>query len=379
MLKRDLHDCDRLRNPITLPRTGGDEIDQIIGRIRSYIRTPQEQLQAAREQTDLYLTAQSDAQSAIRQITAELSGLSALTTGLNGRIAAYDQVMLTTEESLRILELKTERLQDQGDTQAVQVTQTTAAIEEIHASVGSITERADSRRQSALELRESASRDEQSIRQSRADIVTIAEEIAGVSEILASINAISEQTSQLSLNAFIESAHGGENNKGFEVVASEIRQLADSTAENADGIRTLLHRIDDRIREARFFSDKTLHTFHTSVKVINEFADSMEGISGLMQYTNTTSTALVEEAQTISSRADGIQELSASVHKLVAEGRERLEQTRGISRQLEEFVTRTDSAVRALEQDIATAKQHGEQTNRQLRSLQQQLLLSEND
>ncbi|MBP5219120.1 MAG: hypothetical protein J6034_00265, partial [Bacteroidaceae bacterium] len=52
-----------------------------------------------------------------------------------------------------------------------------------------------------------------------------------INQIIDMINGIAEQTNLLSLNASIEAARAGEMSKGFAVVATEIGQLANNSAD----------------------------------------------------------------------------------------------------------------------------------------------------
>lgn len=59
-------------------------------------------------------------------------------------------------------------------------------------------------------------------------------------EVISFIKNVSKQTKLLSLNASIESARAGESGKGFGVVATEIKKLAESSNESISKIEALL-------------------------------------------------------------------------------------------------------------------------------------------
>ena len=61
------------------------------------------------------------------------------------------------------------------------------------------------------------------------------------------ITTVSIQTNMLAVNGSIEAARAGEFGKGFVVVATDIRNLAQDSAENADRIKDLVKAVQDQI------------------------------------------------------------------------------------------------------------------------------------
>ncbi|GIE94519.1 methyl-accepting chemotaxis protein [Paractinoplanes rishiriensis] len=72
-------------------------------------------------------------------------------------------------------------------------------------------------------------------------ITSLGESSREIGEVVRAVTAIAEQTNLLALNATIEAARAGEAGKGFAVVASEVKDLAQETARATDDI---VRRVD---------------------------------------------------------------------------------------------------------------------------------------
>ncbi|GAB2571329.1 hypothetical protein Aab01nite_04690 [Paractinoplanes abujensis] len=100
---------------------------------------------------------------------------------------------------------------------------------------------------------------------------------AEIGEVVKLITAIAEQTNLLALNATIEAARAGEAGKGFAVVASEVKDLAQETAKATEDIAARVQAIQ-----------------HDTTAAISAI-DRISGIIGAVNEHSTTIAAAVEE------------------------------------------------------------------------------------
>ncbi|ADL51603.1 methyl-accepting chemotaxis protein [Clostridium cellulovorans] len=74
-------------------------------------------------------------------------------------------------------------------------------------------------------------------------IVEVNENVESISQIAKLIDELSKQINLLSLNASIEAARAGVHGRGFDVVAKEIRKLADVSNDSAGNINNIINKI----------------------------------------------------------------------------------------------------------------------------------------
>jgi methyl-accepting chemotaxis protein len=128
------------------------------------------------------------------------------------------------------------------------ITEKSAAMaSHVHGLLGSITSIAANTAvaaETAVSAASAAENGAQALQRSLSAIETVQRGSARMSEIVRVIGDIANQTNLLAFNAAIEAARAGQHGVGFSVVASEVRKLAESSAEAA---REITRLIDDTI------------------------------------------------------------------------------------------------------------------------------------
>ncbi|MFB2922964.1 methyl-accepting chemotaxis protein [Aerosakkonema funiforme] len=101
-------------------------------------------------------------------------------------------------------------------------------------------------------------------------------QIASISSL---VSDLANQTNMLALNAAVEAVRAGEQGKGFGVVASEIRKLADQSKKSAEKINALVSDIQKAISSTVMVTDEGTMTVEQSVKIAQKTAQSFAGVT----------------------------------------------------------------------------------------------------
>lgn len=117
-----------------------------------------------------------------------------------------------------------------------------------------------------------------------------------VFEVVGVIDDVAFQTSMLSLNAAVEAARAGEAGRGFALVASEVRTLAQRVGESADEIRALITQAGDHLQ---FSGDKLGSANGALEGVVHGVRDVSSRLRDIAQASTEQSDTLVSVAQRV--------------------------------------------------------------------------------
>jgi iron only hydrogenase large subunit-like protein/uncharacterized protein YoxC len=171
-------------------------------------------------------------------------------------------------------------LNDQIIQQASSIEESSAAIEQMMATITNTASMAQ-RRQSAIEqLVSNVEQGRASMRETIEAVESISRGVEGIGSAIKVISGIAANTNLLSMNAAIEAAHAGDAGRGFAVVAGEIRRLSETTRENSRNIAHTLTEIIGGIKATTSISSTTDALINTMAEEINGFAHTMTELIG---------------------------------------------------------------------------------------------------
>jgi methyl-accepting chemotaxis protein len=243
----------------------------------------------------------------------ELQNTSAATEEM---VASVEQINRTTGnraslveqtgEDLRSMIDSLNQVKNSVDTQATFVEQTSSAINQMAASIQSVSQATGKANDLSNHLSEAASAGGKAVNDSIAavrDVETSSEE---VNNLVSTITKIASQTNMLAMNAAIEAAHAGDAGRGFAVVAEEVRNLAENSSDSAklitDQIQQMVGVVNNGVQmseNAGEALEKVVGDIRQTTEVINGIALAMdEQNAGATEILNSIS-SLIEATQVI--------------------------------------------------------------------------------
>ena len=168
-----------------------------------------------------------------------------------------------------------------------------AAMEQMSAAIREVARNANDSLSQTRQSSEEAAQGADRVARTIAAITTLATEIGNASgaverlthnanrinEVIAVINAISQQTNLLALNAAIEAARAGEQGRGFAVVADEVRTLASRTQQATVEIQQMIEELQGGTNALNDIMEKTVERAEHSQRLISEVGLDIDKLS----------------------------------------------------------------------------------------------------
>ncbi|SKA31542.1 methyl-accepting chemotaxis protein [Consotaella salsifontis] len=326
----------------------------------------EESLNALKEQANALAEAEKATEN-LGEVADELRTSADISKSAEEVASTAEELSVTVEEinraSQQIL-VAVNQISQGADTQSAAAEQSSAAIEQIRKGIAVTKDKAGAAldRGTAVEtLIGEANKGVDSliggVSASLAANARIREQMGALSEvsrkidkIVDSITMVSVQTNMLAVNGSVEAARAGEFGKGFMVVSTDIRNLAQDSSENAERIKDLVRAIQDQIgtvtHDLQDISTQTMQEVEKNKRITTNLAqvksditvvvngnrqvlsgsDEMEGLiesiqKGVEQVlvaARQAASATQEAASAANQQSQGAEELARAVEEIAA-------------------------------------------------------------
>lgn len=222
-------------------------------------------------------------------------------------------------------------LSRQAEQNAASVEETSAALEELTASLSQVNSNILDVSKNAKEARKTADQSEKVAIEAATSMDKIANGSKEINRVTDVINDISFQINLLALNAGVEAARAGDAGRGFSVVASEVRLLAQRAGEAAKEIASVLSQSDAAVVEGVENVANAKNSLDEISKTVVKISESVDEVTRAISEQSSgikeISSAVAQVDGNTQKQAAAFEEVTASSHVLAHEASELLKST----------------------------------------------------
>ena len=161
----------------------------------------------------------------------------------------------------------------------------------------------------------------------------------GIASAITTMTRVADQTNLLSINAEIEAEKAGGAGAGFHVIASEIRRLADESAEATLDIEKIVEQMQGAVasgvQEMGRFTDQVR-------RGVRDVATTGSQLAGIIDRVNRSTESVAQVDESMRAQAEGAEQISGAMSALSGNAQQTMESVHSFGRASDDLQTAID-------------------------------------
>jgi len=242
---------------------------------------------------------------------------------INGTMAKLSDFIIQIRDAADFIESSSQEmaagnnnLSSRAEQQAASLEETAASMEELSSTVKNNLQKTIQATEVVNSANQVAQKGGDVVKSAIAAMLEINVSSNNIAEIIGVIDEIAFQTNLLALNAAVEAARAGEHGRGFAVVATEVRNLAQRSANAAQQSNELIQNSVQKVRAGTAFVNET-------GAALTEIVSSVEKVGTLVTHIASASSqqsAGIDQVNQAVSQMDDITQQNAALAEQAAAG-----------------------------------------------------------
>ena len=146
-------------------------------------------------------------------------------------------------------------------------------------------------------------------------VAELTEQVQAITSNMGVVEDIAEQTNMLALNAAVEAARAGEHGKGFAIVASEIRKLADESKQATTKVNKLVREIQNSTVSTVMASEEGTKEVENGVSVVIKICDNVTELKENIKTSIEEANKIINALNTQFGDAERVSQTTQTVNK----------------------------------------------------------------
>jgi len=242
-----------------------------------------------------------------------------LMIALNGMVQSLAKILKEFSETSNNITSAGGQLNQSATILAQSSNEQAASTEQISSSVEELLSTMNQTTENAIQTNQLASSSSQKILAFQKEVAGMLQSMTAISEKIKQIKNITYKTDMLAINAAIEAAKAGEAGRGFNVVATEVRSLAENNQKFANEIELL----------SQSLLDKSINTSNMLAELVPEIQKTLNLVSEIT-YSN-------------KEQLSGINQINSAVQQLTNVTQQNMAVSEELSAASEEFIGLAES------------------------------------